>query len=188
MARGKVQETDIGGRLRLLREARRLTLRQLADKVGCTGAFLSQIENGHVSPSIAMLKRIAAALGVNIVDFFMDDEPDEPVVTRVEHRREVSLGNWNARIQQLVRSTHGKLMQPFYTVVAPGGGSHEPYSHAGEEFGIVLRGTLTITVGERTYQVGPGESFYYSSRIPHQWVNEGDEEVEVVWVVSPPSW
>ena len=147
---------EIGAKLRRLREARRLTLRQLADQVGCTGAHLSQIENGHASPSIATLKRIAAALGVNIVDFFSNEESGEPVVTPVESRREVSLGNWNARIQQLVRSTQGKMMQPFYTVVAPGGGSHEPYSHAGEEFGIVLKGTLTLTVGEKTYRVGPG--------------------------------
>ncbi len=179
---------EIGAKLRRLREARRLTLRQLADQVGCTGAHLSQIENGHASPSIATLKRIAAALGVNIVDFFSNEESDEPVVTPVDKRREVSLGNWNARIQQLVPSSRGKMMQPFYTVVAPGGGSHEPYSHAGEEFGIVLKGTLTITVGDRTYRVGPGESFYYSSRIPHQWVNQGDQDVEVVWVVSPPTW
>ncbi|MHB8765358.1 MAG: helix-turn-helix domain-containing protein [Deferrisomatales bacterium] len=179
---------EIGSRLNALRELRRLTLKQLADQVGCTGAHLSQIENGHVSPSIATLKKIADALGVNIVDFFANGEEGEPVVTRVAERRDVFLGNWNARIQQLVRSTQGKTMQPFCTVVAPGGGSPESYSHVGEEFGIVLRGTLTITVGEKTYSVGPKESFYYSSREPHRWVNEGDDEVEVVWVVSPPTW
>ncbi len=179
---------NIGPRLKTLRDRRRLTLKQLADQVGCTGAHLSQIENGHTSPSIATLKKIAEALGVNIVDFFNEEVAGEPVVTREADRRTVSLGNWNARIQQLVGSTQGKLMQPFYTVVAPGGGSHDPYSHVGEEFGIVLRGELTITVGESTYTVGPRESFYYSSRTPHRWVNEGDEEVEVVWVVSPPTW
>jgi len=179
---------EIGPRLKILRERRRLTLKKLADQVGCTGAHLSQIENGHTSPSIATLKKIAEALGVNIVDFFNEEKAGEPVVTREADRRDVSLANWNARIQQLVGSTEGKLMQPFYTVVHRGGGSHDPYSHVGEEFGIVLRGTLTITVGEQSYQVHPRESFYYSSRTPHRWVNEGDEEVEVVWVVSPPTW
>ncbi len=179
---------NIGPRLKALRDRRRLTLKQLADQVGCTGAHLSQIENAHTSPSIATLKKIAEALGVNIVDFFNEERPGEPVVTREGDRRDVSLANWNARIQQLVGSTEGKLMQPFYTVVQPGGGSHDPYSHVGEEFGIVLRGVLTITVGEQTYCVQPKESFYYSSRTPHRWVNEGDEEVEVVWVVSPPTW
>lgn len=179
---------DIGSKLKVLREARRLTLKQLADQVGCTGAHLSQIENGHTSPSIATLKKIAEGLGVNIVDFFSDDGGVEPVVTHVAERRDVSLPNWKAKVQQLVRSPRGRLMQPFYTVVAPGGGSHDPYSHAGEEFGIVLRGTLSITVGAHRYTVGPGESFYYSSRTPHRWVNEGDEDVEVVWVVSPPTW
>lgn len=179
---------EIGPRLKTLRERRRLTLKQLADQVGCTGAHLSQIENAHTSPSIATLKKIAEALGVNIVDFFNEERQGAPVVTREHDRRDVFLANWNARIQQLVGSTEGKHMQPFYTVVQPGGGSHDSYSHVGEEFGIVLRGTLTITVGEQAYRVEPKESFYYSSRIPHRWVNEGDEEVEVVWVVSPPTW
>ncbi|MEW6486501.1 MAG: XRE family transcriptional regulator [Thermodesulfobacteriota bacterium] len=179
---------EIGPRLKILREGRRLTLKQLADQVGCTGAHLSQIENGHTSPSIATLKKIAQALGVNIVDFFADEAIGEPVVTREADRRDVFLSNWSARIQQLVGSTEGKLMQPFCTVVSPGGGSHDPYSHVGEEFGIVLRGTLTVTVGETSYEVGPRESFYYSSRIPHRWVNRGSEDVEVVWVVSPPTW
>lgn len=179
---------DIGARLRTLRESRRLTLKQLADQVGCTGAHLSLIENGHTSPSIATLKKIAQSLGVNIVDFFAEEDPAEPVVTTLRERKNVSLGNWNAEIFQLVRSSTGKLMQPFYTVVSPHGGSHEPYSHVGEEFGIVLKGTLTLSVGDRSYEVGPGESFYYSSRVPHRWVNEGGEDVEVVWVVSPPSW
>jgi quercetin dioxygenase-like cupin family protein len=156
--------------------------------VGCTGAHLSLIENGHTSPSIATLKKIAHSLGVNIVDFFVEGDALEPVVTSVGDRKNVSLGNWNAEIYQLVRSTAGKLMQPFFTVVSPQGGSHDPYSHVGEEFGIVLKGTLTLTVGDHRYEVRPGESFYYSSRVPHRWVNEGSEDVEVVWVVSPPSW
>jgi transcriptional regulator with XRE-family HTH domain len=179
---------ELGSKLKTLREARRLTLKQLADGVSCTAAHLSLIENGHTSPSIALLKRISERLGVNIVDFFAGEEEQEPIVTSLSERRNVSLGNWNARISQLVRSTAGKLMQPFFTVVSPSGGSHEPYSHSGEEFGIVLKGILTITVGDKRYEVRPGESFYYSSRVPHRWVNEGEDEVEVVWVVSPPSW
>lgn len=179
---------EIGPKLRVMREARRLTLKQLADQVGCTGALLSQIENGVTSPSIATLKKLADTLGVNIVDFFNGEDETEAVVTPVDQRRDVFLKNWNAKVQQLVRSTKNKIMQPFYTVVAPGGGSSDPYNHVGEEFGIVLRGTLTVTVGDKVYPVGPGESFYYSSRLPHRWVNEGKEEVEVVWVVSPPTW
>lgn len=180
---------EIGEKLKAMREARRLTLKQLGDRVGCTGAHLSQIEKGHTSPSIATLKNIAKALGVNIVDFFDHDEGEsEPVVMKVADRRDMSVRKWDARIQQLVRSTRGKLIQPFYTVVPPGGGSKESYTHAGEEFGIVLKGTLTLTVGGNTHAVATGESFYYSSRTPHDWINNGEDEVEVVWVISPPSW
>lgn len=179
---------EIGQKLKQMREARRLTLKSLAHEVGCTGAHLSQIENGHTSPSIATLKKVADVLGVKIVDFFSGGEEEEPVVVPVDHRRDVFLKDWNAKIQQLVGSTKNKVMQPFLTLVAPGGGSSDPYSHVGEEFGLVLRGHLTINVGDKVYDVGPGESFYYSSRVPHTWVNKGTQDVEIVWVVSPPSW
>ena len=62
---------------------------------------------------------------------------------------------------------------------------------------LQLTGTLDLgTAGDhfdlevdgRRYEVNPGESFFYSSRLPHRWMNEGKEDVEVVWVVSPPSW
>ena len=178
----------IGEKLKLMREARRLTLKQLGDKVGCTGAHLSLIEKGNSSPSIPTVKKIAEALGVNIVDFFTVKEEAEPVVMKVADRRDVSLRNWNAKIQQLVQHNEGKMIQPFYTIVAPGGGSMETYTHVGEEFGIVIKGKLSIEVDGRRYEVNPGESFYYSTRSPHMWVNEGKEDVEVVWVVSPPSW
>ena len=79
-------------------------------------------------------------------------------------------------------------MQPFYTVIEPGGGSRDPYSHVGEEFGIILEGNLTLTVGEKVHSVPKGHSFYYSSLIPHAWTNRGKTRTVVVWVVSPPSW
>ena len=105
--------SEIGSKLKLMREARKLTLKQLADRVGCSAANISLIEKGNSSPSIATLKNIADSLGVNIVDFFTENEEDEPIVMRVKDRVDVSLRDWKAKIQQLVRSTQGKLIQPF---------------------------------------------------------------------------
>ncbi|MBI5444931.1 MAG: helix-turn-helix transcriptional regulator [Deltaproteobacteria bacterium] len=179
---------EIGTKLKAFREARHLTLKGLADAAGCTGALISQIENGHTSPSIAMLKKIAAALSVNIVDFFDNNDGGEQIVTRELDRKNVYLSRWDAKVQQLVPSTQGRLMQPFFTTIKPLGGSREPYTHQGQEFGFVIKGALTITVGDETFQVRPKESFYYSSVLPHTWVNESEEDVEVVWVVCPPTW
>ncbi|MBW1713498.1 MAG: helix-turn-helix transcriptional regulator [Deltaproteobacteria bacterium] len=179
---------SIGLKIKELRSNLGLTLQQVADKAGCTAAHISQIENDKTSPSIATLKRIAKVLGVRIVDFFMGEIKDDPVVMNKEQWLKVSLPRWRADIRQMVRAPNHRKMQPFYTVIQPGGGAHEPYSHEGEEFGLVLEGTLVLILDGQSYEVKAGMSFYYSSLLPHAWINEGQEPCRVVWVVSPPSW
>ncbi|MBU0514834.1 MAG: cupin domain-containing protein [Proteobacteria bacterium] len=177
-----------GSKIKAFRTDRGLTLKQVADVAGCSTGYISQIEHEKVSPSIATLKRIAQALGVRIVDFFLDEANQEPVVAAPEDWRKVSLSRWQANIKQMVRSVSHRRMQPFHTTISPGGGSEGDYSHEGEEFGIVLQGTLKLTVGGETFEVREGSSFYYSSLIPHSWGNDGPDKCVVVWVVSPPSW
>jgi transcriptional regulator with XRE-family HTH domain len=179
---------NLGGRVRMLREEKGLTMRHLAEQAGCSPSLISQLENNKVDPSISMLKRIAKALDVNIVDFFMDESlNNEDVVTRAKDRVDIQLRRWDAKIQSLVRNTRNKRMQPFFTVIKPGGGSHGMYLHDGEEFGFVTRGNLTLVLDKKRYEIGAGESFYFSSHIPHDWRNNAVEDAEVIWVITPPT-
>jgi transcriptional regulator with XRE-family HTH domain len=180
-------EIDIGQRIKSHRRSNHLTLKQLAEKVGCTDAYLSQIENGRVSPSIASLKRIASALQSKITDFFVEGQDDDPVVLKQDQRITLSLDRWNAEIQSLVVNPKNKRMHPFYTTIQPGGGSHGLYSHVGEEFGIVIRGELEIDLDGTLHLVKENESFYYNSSQPHSWTNPGNIDTVVVWVISPPT-
>lgn len=180
---------ELGEKIREFRKSRGLTLVEVARNAGCSPSFVSGVERGRVSPSIATLKRIANALRVNIVDFFMpSDNSAEPVVMQQADRIGISMKRWKAKINLMVKSTSGKRMSPFYTVIQPGGGAMGFYSHEGEEFGIVLKGELEINLNNTIYRVKENESFYYSSQIPHGWVNPASKETIVVWVVSPPSW
>lgn len=179
---------EIAEKLRTLRRDNRMTLKQLAAKAGCTDAYLSQLERGHANPSIMILKKIASALGVRLVDFFLEPEPEEKdVVLQEKDRVKINFSEGDAKIQMLVRDVRNKRMQPFFTTLEPGGGSGGFYSHVGEEFGIVLDGTLEIQIEEQCYTVRKNESFYFSSRDPHSWRNPGKRKTEVIWVVSPPT-
>jgi transcriptional regulator with XRE-family HTH domain len=182
-----VGELELGQRIKEKRLSRQLTLKQLAEMVGCSDAHISQIERGRASPSISTLKKIAASLQSKITDFFNDAEDDEPVVMTPENRKTLTLSRWNARIQSLVKNAKDKRMQPFFTTIQPGGGSHGSYQHVGEEFGIVLKGELSLEIKGTQYTVHPFESFYYDSTDPHSWSNDTDGETIVIWVVSPPS-
>jgi len=180
-------ESTIGLRIRQLRKQQKLTLKQLSEIVGCTDAYLSQVENGKVSPSISSLKKIADALRTKITDLFVEQRDNEPVVLSPDGRVTLSLSRWNAKIQSLVLNPTGKRMHPFFTTIHPGGGSHGLYSHVGEEFGLVLQGELEIQLAGDTHLVREGESFYYNSTQPHSWTNTGKIDTVVVWVISPPT-
>ena len=178
---------DIGRKIRELREKKTYTIKHLSQIVECTPSLISQLERGKSDPSISTLKKIAKALNVNIVDFFMPmDEADE-VVTRVDERVDIQMARWDAKIQSLIKSVGKKRMQPFYTVIKPGGGSHGIYSHEGEEFGVVLKGKLQLAIGDKVYEVRKDESFYFSSQVPHNWGNKGREDAVVIWVITPPT-
>jgi transcriptional regulator with XRE-family HTH domain len=179
-------EVDIGAKVKARRKSNRQTLRQLAEMVGCSSAYLSQIENGKVSPSIASLKRIADALQANITDFFMESSAD-PVVLRPDQRVLITLERWNAKIWSMIADPKNKRMQPFMTIIEPGGGSHGVYAHVGEEFGLVLKGRLEVELDGAVHVVNENESFYYNSSQPHTWTNPGKGETVVVWVISPPT-
>lgn len=74
------------------------------------------------------------------------------------------------------------------SVIQPGEGyGHEPYSHRGEEFGLVLSGTYEVTVEGKAYVLEQGDSIYFSSRLLHRTRALGDEPVTTFWVVTPPS-
>lgn len=179
---------NLGTKIKTLREEKGLTMRHLAEQAGCSPSLISQLENNHVDPSISTLKRIAKALDVNIVDFFMDETLNhEDVVTRAADRVDIQLRRWDAKIQSLVRNTRNKKMQPFFTVIKPGGGSHGMYMHEGEEFGFLTKGSLTLVLDQRRYEIGKGESFYFPSHISHDWINNGGEDAEVIWVITPPT-
>src|SRR5436190_22262870 len=85
-------EIDVGERLRAIRRSRRCTLRTVATRSGLSESFLSQVERGRASASIASLRRIADALGVSVADLFEPDGPPRPRVLRREERPSLAFG------------------------------------------------------------------------------------------------
>ena len=177
----------LGTKLRILRKSQGLSLKQLADRVGCAASYLSMVENDRLDPSVSRLKRIVDALGKTIVDLF--GEPgDGDIIVRKEKRARAAFPGSKLLIEILVPQAPEKKMDARLAVVAPGGGSDGDYSHPGEEFGIVLRGTLELTVDGATYLLQEGDCFYFHSTRNHRFRNKSDQEAQVVWVNHPPSW
>ena len=180
-------EVDLGARIRALRIARGETLRKLAAQAGVTESFLSQVERGVASPSIASVQRIARALGTSIAELFATDDR-AGIVVRAADRRRVAYQGLGAVDEFLTRATDGKL-QVIMSTIQPGGGTgDESYSHdSDEEVVIVLEGALDLWVGPEHYRLETGDAVTHSSRVPHRNTNPGPGVARVLFCITPPS-
>lgn len=162
----------------------------MAGKVGCTSGYISQIEKGTSSPSIATLKKLATALEVKLVDFFLEEEEiDERIVIRNGEGFEIKYPQGDASIFLLVKKLSVRTMEPLLARFEPGSGSHGLYSHSGgQEFGFVICGELDLMIEDKVFKLKKGDSFYFDSTRLHGYINNGEEVAEVIWVISPPTY
>ena len=181
-------ELQLGPRIRALRQARNVTLRELASRAGVTESFLSQVEREVTSPSIASVQRIARALDLSIAELFVEEAPRGRVVRR-EARRRIAYPGLGAVDEFLTPGVNGRL-QVILSTIEPGGGTgDEPYSHdSDEEVVIVLSGRLELWVADEHHLLEEGDTVTYSSRLPHRNVNPGDRPAIVLFCVTPPSY
>ncbi len=178
----------LGARIRHLRQARGMTLRDLATSAGVTESFLSQVERGLASPSISSLRRIATSLGESIASLF-EPETEPGTLVRAADRRVLHYPGLRARDEFITPSMGGRL-QVIMSVIEPGGGTgDEPYTHeSDEECVLVLEGTLDLWIGDTHYGLEAGDSVIHSSRVPHRNRNNGTAPTTVLFILTPPSY
>lgn len=182
-----VNELQLGPRIRSLRQARHLTLRDVSERAGVSESFLSQVERDVTSPSIATVHRIARALDLSIAQLFAEDADTGRVVRR-EARRRVAYPGLKAVDEFLTSDVAGRL-QVILSTIEPGGGTGaEPYTHdSDEEVVIVLSGVLDLWVADEHYVLREGDAITYPSRLPHWNANQGDVAASVLFCLTPPS-
>ncbi|WP_158815597.1 helix-turn-helix domain-containing protein [Methylocapsa sp. S129] len=180
----------IGSEIRGLRKARAITLTELAAASGLSIGYLSLLERDRATPSIKALHAVSRALGVTISWFFeANDVPEDErdlVVRRARRRRlDYSAGV----VDELLSPNLTGALELLSCRFPPGASSgEEPYTHSGEEAGVVLRGRLELWVDGRMVTLEAGDSFGFQSALPHRYRNPGPDEAEVIWAITPPSY
>ncbi|KZS68192.1 DNA-binding protein [Mycobacterium kansasii] len=165
--------------LRAVRRHRGLTLEQLAEQTGLTKSYLSKIERGHSTPSIAVALKVARALDVDVGRLFSDETAQEKItVDRASDRA----GQVRGRYRALASTLLGKSMSPF--LVRPTGNpADDPHpEHAGQEFVFVHTGSVELDYGDQTITLDTGDSAYFDASVGHTLRAVGDERAEVVVV------
>lgn len=177
----------LGEKLKAVRKDRGHSLEDLAKLTGFSKSFLSQIENGKNSPSIASLKKITAALRISIGELFDEDRGEQVYFLKKADRRPFEVVKDKVVFEFGASRVANRKMEVIFFTLLPGGESEGEYSHEGEEFGTVIEGQLLFQIGGKEYVLDPGDSIYFSSSIPHRWVNPGQTTMHAVWVITPPS-
>jgi len=181
-------DTELGARIRAVREARGRSLRSVATVAGVSESFLSQVERGVASPSVATLRRIAEALGSSVAALF-EGSPQRGKLVRVGERRRMKhpRRRWE---DFLITPSESRRLQVILSQIQPGAGSGpEAYAHdSDEECVVVLKGRMEFWVGDEFYEVEEGDSLLFESRIPHRNRNPGPTKAEVLWIITPPSY
>jgi transcriptional regulator with XRE-family HTH domain len=186
------QETDggpeLGERLRAIRLLRRLTLREVAEAAGVSESFVSQLERGRSSASVATLQRLAAAVGIEISDLFAGEQQSGPRVLRRQERQLLEWGHLGRKALLTPKPFHS--LEVVTAAFDPGGSpGDEPYTHGdSEELLLVLAGRVQLQLGRELLDLTTGDCVNYRSSTPHRVSNPGDEPAEVLYVISPPSY
>lgn len=181
-------ESEIGKRLKELRERHKLTLRALSRQTGVAVSFLSALERGTNNVSVGKLKIILSGLGCSLADFFTESKkPLSKVVYRAAELTEIS-GQPGISFRDIAAGRAGRELQMLIEYYEPGSDTGpELYKHEAEEAGVVLKGTLELTVDDNVYTLGPGDAYYFDSRRPHRFRNTGKKTVAAISANTPPS-
>jgi transcriptional regulator with XRE-family HTH domain len=166
----------VGGRLKQLRTRAGLTLEELCVASGVSRAMLSNVERGEKSPTLTILVRIAAGLGVSL-STLMGAEPTAPDATVTRGNRRLTFKDPETGFErQILSPNHVENgVELLLHCIPPGqsSGTLPPYNVPTEKLLVVHEGQLTVCIGDRRYDLKTGDSFYFEVREPYRFVNEG---------------
>lgn len=171
---------DIGAAIRSIRKRKGITIARICEDTGLSQGFLSQVETGRTSPSIATLESIAQALGVPLPFLLLKKEERMSIIRKGERKKTAS-GPESLQVEHLAATRHLRMM---IVEVPPGRSTGKgPHAHAGEEMHLVVKGRIFAQQGEDAAEFEEGDSFSWNACVPHMVKNIGDETALVLIAV-----
>jgi transcriptional regulator with XRE-family HTH domain len=181
-----VEPQVIGEHIRRLRRKRHVSVRSFAAQTGFSPSFISQLENGQVSPSLGSMHKIAEALDVTLGEFFAATATEEEsLVVRLSDRRRLDSTWTDAHLESLGPMGRTRRLEPVLAIFGPGGKSGKHlHSHPHEEFAFVVKGQVTLSFADEEHALEAGDAVTLPAHAPHRWENRTERIVEIVIVSS----
>ncbi len=178
-------EATLGEALRRCREEQGLSVRTVAKRAGFSASFVSQVELGQASPSIASLGKLARAVGIRLSELFNDLETGAPYVGRKGSRRQLESLWSRARIEVLIPSPVDSRMEAVLITLGPHGKSGKsPESHPDPQFALVLNGQVVLTLDNHEQELTAMDSIVIPTDRPHRWENRSSDPVTILLASS----
>lgn len=182
----------VGIKLRLARQTKGLTLKELAQRSQCSESLLSKAENGRALPSLPLIHRLVRVLETNISWLFDENEPEDSPIFRAGERPCITLDDrpgdgGGVSFERIIPYKSGHLLQSTIHHIDVGAQSGDAITHEGEETGYVLRGKIELVLEGVTYLLAAGDAFCFRSHIPHSYRNVGEEPASILWTCTPPT-
>jgi transcriptional regulator with XRE-family HTH domain len=183
---------NLGDKIKTLRKKLGMTQKELAEQVGLTPSFISQLEKNLISPSLDSLLKLSEKLNTQPVYFLTNGEsgPIRKAVLKPGERTEIhlpGLKDVDLKLQLLVSDVLNRRMEPYLLTLKEGAviGGHF-YAHKGDEFAYVMGGELEVDIQNEKHLLKKGDSLYIGTTFPSKWANVGKGDAVLLWILSPP--
>jgi len=182
---------NIGDRIKELRKNLGLSLRDLAERIGTTASYMSQVENNKTSPSLTVLKQICDALNTKVSYVLGESTEEVPLpnyfVVKKSERKTIKNFGVGLKLQFLSTFDKNNVIEPTIHIIEPNVISGTPpYEHEGQEFIMVLKGKIKLNLGDKEIVLDEGDSCYFDSVIKHSFENILESgECQILCVSSP---
>jgi XRE family transcriptional regulator, regulator of sulfur utilization len=182
-----IAEAAVGARVKNLREAMDLSLRDLAERSGVSAPMLSQVERGDTSPTLAVAQKIAAGLDLTLSQLLRLDENRHVVVVRGGQGR--TRRRRGHKIEELTPPLPGQRADVSLHTLAPGAATgapddppvHEPGSR---ETTVVIEGATELFIDGQRHELREGDSVTFDADLPHHFENNGETDARLIAVVA----
>ena len=180
---GEPDRRLIGQRLRSLRLARNMSLREVAERAGLSRTFISLVERGETEIALSRFLRLADVYGVVVADLLANTHEPGVEYTPAEETHLVPSSSEGVEVRYL--SSPSWRMQPFLVRLAPGH-DLDALAHRGEEFVHCMEGSPTMTVDGQPHPMKPGDTLFIPEYAEHSYTNTGSADAVLVGAVLPP--
>lgn len=177
---------NLGKKIRRMRQARGLTLAELARRARVTTGFISQLEHSHTVPSLQTLQRVAAALDISLTYFLLEESPQPQVMRR--HERQTMQLDHDGTCLSFLSPRPPQHLELALLELPPGAVFWSTSrAHAGQQCHLVWQGTIRADYGPHTYRLEEGDSILWEGTLPYRLENIGTNEARLLIATAPAS-